>query len=150
MEKNDLFEDTKVASSYIYEALYFACGLVFEDHYSYPYVKSQKEEHNSNNSKGYNNTLEDRIILMHNTQLIKFFLVILGLIIYGIVLYFGYLYSNMSEYRIELNLKKFFSYYYHIFMIIIADIFPFLFIYPYISDYSSCYVCLFIGILVNI
>ena len=78
---------------------------------------------------------------MSNTQLIKFFLVILGLIIYGIVLYFGYLYSNLDDLLIKLNLKKFFSYYYHIFMIIIADIVPFLFIYPFISDFTS-YLCM--------
>ena len=76
---------------------------------------------------------------MHNTQLIKFFLVILCLIIYGIVLYIRYL--NMGEFRIKLKLKKFFSYYYHIFMIIIADIVPFLFIYPFISDFTS-YLCM--------
>ena len=120
----------------ICELIYFYCGLVFEAHYSYPYVKPKE---NSNNSKGYNNTLEDRIILMHNSQLIKFFLVILALYIYGIVLYFRY--SNKRECRIKLNLKKFFSYYYHIFMIIIADIVPFLFIYPFISDFTS-YLCM--------
>ena len=79
-----MYNEPEFAFVTIYESIYFVCGLVFENHYSYPYVKSQKEEHNSNNSKGYNNTLEDRIILMHNTQLIKFFLVIFGIFIYGL------------------------------------------------------------------
>ncbi len=136
MSKFDL-DDNFFLGYLSYEVVYFGCGLVFEDQYTNAYFNNSIKK-NFNISKIYDNSLEDRIILMSNTQLIKLFLVILGLIIYGIVLYFGYLYSNMSEYRIELNLKKFFSYYYHIFMIIIADIVPFLFIYPYISDYTSC------------
>ena len=85
----------------LYEAIYFACGLVFEDQYTNNFLID-----NDKISKSYNNILEDRIILMSNTQLIKSFLVILGLVKYGIVLYF--LYSNLDELLINLNLKKFF------------------------------------------
>ena len=136
MSKFDL-DDNFFVGYLSYEVVYFGCGLVFEDQYTNAYFNNSIKK-NFNISKRYDNSLEDRIILMSNTQLIKLFLVILGLIIYGIVLYFGYLYSNLDDLLIKLNLKKFFSYYYHIFMIIIADIVPFLFIYPYISDYTSC------------
>jgi hypothetical protein len=135
MSATDLCDNGLFIGYFIYEGIYFACGLVFEDQNSN--ALSSKEK-NFNISKLYNNKLEDRILLMSNTQLIKSFLVIASLVIYGIVLYFGYLYSSLDELLIKLNLKKVFSYYYHIIMIIIADIVPFLFIYPFISDFTSC------------
>ena len=140
MSISELFNDKLFIGYYIYEGIYFACGLVFEDQYSNAFIQSQKKK-NFPVEKAYNNTLEKRIILMSNTQLIKFLLEILCLIIYGIVLYFGYLYSNLDEFLIKLNLKKIFSYYYHIILIIIIDIVPYLFIYPFISDFTS-YLCM--------
>ena len=131
-----LVENSLFFSYSFYEVFYFVFGLIFEDQDSNAYIPSK--EKNYNISKLYNNKLEDRILLMSNTQLIKSFLVIASLVIYGIVLYFGYLYSSLDVLLIKLNLKKVFSYYYHIIMIIIADIVPFLFIYPFISDFTSC------------
>ena len=135
MSATDLCDNGLFIGYFIYEGIYFACGLVFEDQYSNALSSKNK---NFNIIKLYNNKLEDRILLMSNTQLIKSFLVIASLVIYGIVLYFGYLYSSLDMLLIKLNLKKVFSYYYHILMIIIADIVPFLFIYPFISDFTSC------------
>ena len=101
-----LCDNGLIVGYFIYEGIYFACGLIFEDQDSNAYIPSK--EKNYNISKLYNNKLEDRILLMSNTQLIKFFLAIASLVIYGIVLYFGYLFSNRSEYKIKLNLKKLF------------------------------------------
>ena len=134
MSATDLCDNGLFIGYFIYEGIYFASGLVFEDQYSNAYVPSK----NFYIEKGYNNTLKDRIELMSNTQLIKFFLAIASILLYGIVLYFGYLYSSLDVLLIKLNLKKVFSYYIHIIMIISADIVPFLFIYPFISDFTSC------------
>ena len=148
MSLEKLFENNLLFSYSFYEVFYFVFGLIFEDQDSNAYIPSK--EKNYNISKLYNNKLEDRILLMSNTQLIKFFLAIASLVIYGIVLYFGYLYSSLDELLIKLNLKKVFSYYYHILMIIIADIVLFFLFILLFLILLLVYVCLFIGILVNI
>ena len=149
MSIKDIFNDEIVIGYYIYETIYFAGGLIYEDQYTNAYFNLRIKK-NFNIRKSYNYTLEDRIKLMSYSQLIKIILVLFGIFIYGIVLYFGYLYSNMNESIIQLNLKNFFHIIITIFMIIFADIIPFLFIFLLFLTILHIYVCLIIGILVNI
>jgi hypothetical protein len=57
----DIFDESFIINL-IYEGIYFACGLIFEDQYTNAFYKRYTTEKYYYISKSYNYILEDRII----------------------------------------------------------------------------------------
>ena len=119
-----------------FELVYFVLALIFEDRFSNIFIFSNEEYTIMPITE---NTLRERIIIMSNAHLLKILLIMLALIIYLLYIYFSFLFSQPIDKFLEINFKSFFSSFYVIILIIIADICPYLFIYPYISKYTSVY-----------
>ena len=116
--------------------IFYAISLVFEDQYANIIDKSTTM---SSLDVEFYNDLPKRIELMANTQLIKTGLIFSIIFIYLVILYFAYMYSCLIDVLISFDFKKFFSRFHLVMLIVIIDVVPYLFIYPYISKYTSVY-----------
>jgi len=118
-----------------FELIYFILTLFFEDRFSnimilpkikdypvYPYLA---------------NNLKERIIIMSNAHLIKMMIVFLIIIYYLKKFYVNFLFSKTEDVIIKNYFINWFSHFYLIILITIIDIIPYLFVYPYISQYTS-------------
>ena len=116
--------------------IFYAISLVFEDQYAN--IIDKPTTMSSLDVEFYND-LPKRIELMANTQLIKTGLIFSIIFIYLVILYFAYMYSCLIDVLISFDFKKFFSRFHLVMLIVIIDVVPYLFIYPYISKYTSVY-----------
>ena len=116
--------------SYLYEGIYtLLCSII-----------EYKKPNIYNNSyttliRAYQNTVSERVLIMSNIQTLKCIgLIGLG-VIFLIVLYFMFLYSQKMP-KLNINFKKLACSIHLIILIIIIDIIPYLLIYPAISGYT--------------
>ena len=116
--------------------IFYVISLVFEDQYAN--IIDKPTTMSSLDVEFYND-LPKRIELMANTQLIKLFSISAVALGYLIILLYYLDSYEFNDYAIELNYKKFFSCFHLLIFIVIIDVVPYLFIYPYISKYTSVY-----------
>ncbi len=122
------------------DGIVFITSAIFEDQYSNIWFFNTSERKLDNKALTYfNNSLEQKIELMANTQLIKLFSISAVALGYLIILLYNLDSYKYNYYAIELNYKKFFSCFHLLIFIVITDVVPYLFIYPYISKYTSVY-----------
>ena len=122
------------------DGIVFITSAIFEDQYSNILFFNTTERKFDNKALTYfNNSLEQKIELMANTQLIKLFSISAVALGYLIILLYYLDSYEFDYYAIELNYKKFFSCFHLLIFIVISDVVPYLFIYPYISKYTSVY-----------
>ncbi len=127
----------------IFQVIYFYCGLITEDQYTN--IKVGTSDYYDLTIKEYNYTLPYRILLASNIHNVKMVVLIIFFLIFLFVLYLQVIYSKCPSCQFCKNYKNNISSFFkniHLFLfIIIIDIVPYLFIYPYITQYIS-YICM--------
>ena len=92
------------------DGIVFITSAIFEDQYSNILFFNTTERKFDNKALTYfNNSLEQKIELMANTQLIKLFSISAVALGYLIILLYYLDSYEFNDYAIELNYKKFFS-----------------------------------------
>ena len=121
-----------------FECVYFILSLVFEDRFSNVLILPFSKDYPVTTIS--DDTLKERIIIMSNAHLIRIMFILLIIIIYFILLYVHFLISKVEDFSLRPNIDKgFFLNFYLIIIIAMVDICPCLFIYPYISKYTSIF-----------
>ena len=117
-----------------FEFIYFVLGLVLEDQYT------NIQDDNNLFEKEYNESVFYRIIELSNIHLIKFIILLIPCLITLFIIYLMFIYSiNLNcNCRNLMNVKEIINKYIYLYLIIIIiDIIPYIFIYPYITQYTS-------------
>ncbi len=117
-----------------FEFIYFVLGLVLEDQYT------NIQDDNNLFEKEYNESVFYRIIELSNIHLIKFIILLIPCFITLFIIYLMFIYSiNLNcNCRNLMNVKEIINKYIYLYLIIIIiDIIPYIFIYPYITQYTS-------------
>ena len=116
------------------EGILFLLNAIFEDQYTNININASTT---NNIIKDYPDSLPYRIEIMVTTQLLKCFTIYAIAALYLLILYFALMYNSADQFLILLNLKYCYLNFHLILIHIISDIVPYLFIYPYISEYTS-------------
>ena len=135
VDLSDITEEGIFWGNLFFELIYFILTLIFEDRFSnimiLPTIKDfPVYPYSANNFK-------ERIIIMSNAHLIKMMIVFLIIIYYLKKFYVNFLFSKTEDVIIKNYFINWFSHFYLIILITIIDIIPYLFVYPYISQYTS-------------
>ena len=124
----------------IFQVVYFYCGLITEDQYTNMQVEIS--DYHDFTIKEINYTLPYRIILASNIHIVKMFVIFIAFVVFLFVLYLSVIYSKCPSCQYSNNHISLFFKNIHLFLfIIIIHIVPYLFIYPYITQYIS-YICM--------
>ena len=124
----------------VFQLIYFCCGLITEDQYTN--IQVETSDYHDFTIKEYNYTLPYRILLASNIHIVKMFVLLIFFVIFLFVLYFSVIYSKCPSCQYSKNhISSFFKNIHLFLFIIIIDIVPYLFIYPYITQYIS-YICM--------
>ena len=119
---------------FVPEGILFLLNAIFEDQYTNININASKT---NNIIKEYQDSLPYRIEIMATTQFLKCFTIYVIAAVYLLILYFALMYNSAEDFLISLNLKYCYLNFHLILIHIISDIVPYLFIYPYISEYTS-------------